>query len=766
MSRRQPSVFTPFFSRFTDQKSAELAETEELYQRVARMHAGFAYADEDEAWAFRARLFGRFRERVPEPLRDAFYTALSALVRAETTIFELPSFEPSLSLRGMVELRDGLRRKEHFHANERRDLGLLEDTVVLILGYIAGLLPDVSEPSPFTIPLIYALPEPKKLIDDIFGTLWKDPLVEAGLFVEVTRRMHFNLCAASGIKNPEEPERAYKLASQSDAPLSEVVETYLRGTPFLALFVAPVPLKLSHEERMSHMQIVGGSGAGKTQLLQNLILHDLLSEDPPALVIVDSQGDLIDKISHLALFAGPLKDRLILITPKDIDHPPALNIFDVNRSRLGRYDAVAKEQVTAGVIETFDYLFSGLIGADLTAKQGVFFRYIARLMLALPETMGRSATILDLMHLMDDPEPYRDAIESLPEIQRQFFVRDFVSRSGRKGTFDQTREQIRYRLQALIENPTLARLFTSPSTKIDLFDELNRGSIILVDTAGDFLKGASPHFGRIFIALTLQAVLERAAIPEEDRRPAFLIVDEAAEYFDSNIDNLLTGVRKYRLGCVFAHQYLDQCTPNLRASLAASTAIKMAGGGSTADARALAPDMRTTPDFILSQPRLHFACHIRNVTPQAVSISVAAGKLEREPRLGAAAYEELRRRNRERVSLLDKREERRGARLLQEGKEPRHLAFQSPSKPPTSDEAKERQTVALLPGDREPPRQTLRPLPEPRRGDEAKERREITPSPEPREAHRDGSSPPPQPPIPKAPTEEEGDADDEWTLPC
>lgn len=702
MNRWQPSVFTPFFSRFTNQKSAELAETEELYRRVSRLHARFRYADEEAARAFRFELFGRFEERVPEPLRSAFYATLAVLLRFETTIFELPAFEPSLSLREMVEFRDALRRKEHFHANEDRILEILGDCIVAILEHIAELLPDALDPSPFTIPLVYALPEPKKLIDNLFATLWQDRYVDAGLFVAVTRQMHFNLCAASGIQKPHEPERAFKLPSQSTAPLSEIVETYLRETPFEELFAVPVPLKLTHEERFSHMQIVGGSGAGKTQLLQNLILHDLQSEDPPALVIVDSQGDLIDKISHLALFDGALRDRLVLITPKEIDHPPALNIFDINRSRLGAYDAVAKEQVTAGVIETFDYLFSGLIGADLTAKQGVFFRYIARLMLALPETMGRSATILDLMNLMDDPEPYQAAIQSLPDLQRQFFVRDFVNKPGRKGTFDQAREQIRYRLQALIENPTLARLFTSPSTRIDLFEELNRGSIILVDTARDFLKGASSHFGRIFIALTLQAVLERAAIPEQQRTPAFLIVDEAADYFDSNIDDLLTEARKYKFGCIFAYQYLDQCTPSLRASLAANTAIKMASGVSTSDARALAPDMRTTADFILSQPRLHFACHIRNVTPQAVSIPVAVGKLEEQPRLSVEAYQELRRRNRERVSLPER------------------------------------------------PKETRKPEPQPE-------------APEPGEPH---SRQPPQPPRPKSSPEPGPDPAEEWRLPC
>ena len=252
---------------------------------------------------------------------------------------------------------------------------------------------------------------------------------------------------------------------------------------------------------------------------------------------------------------------------------------------------------------------------------------------------------MDMLALMDDASPYQDAIRRLPPIQRQFFERDFASKS-----FTQTKEQIRYRLQAILENPTLARLFTSPETKIDLFTELNNGSVILVDTAKDFLKGASAHFGRIFISLVLQAVLERAVIPENKRKPAFLIVDEAAQYFDSNIDDLLTEARKYKLGCVFAHQFLEQCTPSLRASLAANTAIKMAGGVSTGDARAMAAEMRTTPDFILGQPKLHFACHIRNITSQAVSIPVKAGELEKHPRLSEKDFDLLIASNRERVS--------------------------------------------------------------------------------------------------------------------
>jgi hypothetical protein len=431
------------------------------------------------------------------------------------------------------------------------------------------------------------------------------------------------------------------LPKDSKLPSAELADTYLAGTPFQPLFHARVPLAVTHECYFSHMHVVGGSGAGKTQWLSTLILHHLEDPEAPSLVIVDSQTDLINKLSHLEA----MNDRGILITPKDIKYPPAINIFDLKQARLGGYDELTREQVVAGAIDTFDYLFSGLVGADLTAKQSVFFRFVCRLLLNLPETMWRNATILDMISLMEDATPYQEAIEQLPTIQRKFFERDF-----REKTFQQTKEQVRYRLNAILENPTMERLSTAPETRLDLFEELNKGSVILIDTAKDFLKTSSSHFGRLFISLVLRAIMERAAIDEGDRKPAFLIVDEAAEYFDQNINDLLTQVRKYKMGCVFAHQYMDQCTQSLRSSLAANTAIKLASRVSTGDARALAPDMRTTPEFILSQPKLQFACYIRDVASHAISVPVEAGKLEREPSMTEEAYNLFRERNRKRVS--------------------------------------------------------------------------------------------------------------------
>jgi hypothetical protein len=646
----KPSAFTPFFRRFTDEKARDLDETKALYARVKQLHLASTYKDFEGRIAIGTDVYVQFRDQVPQAILPIFTQCMDEILQMESPIFQLPQENfAHLSLKEATTLRRFLRAKEYFHQHEAKVLPILQDGLALIFCALAGMLPQTFDPSPFTIPLVYALPDPKTFMDQLMGELNKDRYKDAGLFVDLFNQLWFNACEVSGIADPYEPKKPIKLPSTSDLRLDEAVEAYFKGTPFYDFFLAPIPLKFTYEERFSHMHVLGGSGAGKTTLLQNLILNDLLSDDPPSLVVVDSQGDLIQKLSHLAVFdpnSGPLADRLVLITPKDIKHPPALNIFDVKQDRLGGYDEIAKEQVVAGVIQTFDYLFAGLLGADLTAKQGVLFRFVARLLLALPETLGRNATILDMMQLMDDVTPYQAAIASLPPIQRQFFERDFASK-----TFDQTKEQIRYRLNAILENPTFARLFTAPDTKIDIFETLNNGGIILVDTAKDFLKGSSGHFGRIIISLVLQAVLERAVIPEHARKPTFLIVDEAAAYFDSNIDDFLTEARKYKCGCIFAHQFLDQATSSLRASLAANTAIKFAGGASTRDARALASDMRTSAEFILSQPRLHFAAHIRGITPNAVSIPIPVGALEAEPRLSKDAYERLLQANRRKVSM-------------------------------------------------------------------------------------------------------------------
>jgi hypothetical protein len=639
-----PSVFTPFFRRFFGTEvDREMRDLRQRYAEVAECQ----------------RLHGRDKEQlvakvmsycyeVPQLLHDPIEKCLRTILDAEDMMFSMPPLRSSMTLIEQTRLSNLLaRKKTYFDRQKEFDDKLLEALVPALTG-IGEALPEMQAPSPFTIPLIYALANPKTWVSQIITHFYDRDYDDRGLFTGLIKAYTDNIYAVSGTT----PDGTKPLIFPEEAklPLNELTERYLRGTPFLDLYQTPVPLKLSYRERYTHWHAVGGTGAGKTSLLETLIFNDLKTDDPPSIVVIDSQGDLINRLTKLEIFSQVMGekfyDKVVLITPKDVKHPPAINIFDVKR--LDAYDEVTQEQVLAGVLQTFDYLFDGLLGADLSAKQGVFFRMVARLMLSLPKTMGRPATILDMMQLMDDPTPYLPAIRSLPRIPREFFERDFLRP---KSIFQKTREEVRYRLQAVIDTPAFERLFTAPSTKVDFFDLLNKGSVVLIDTAKDFLKDDSGKYGRVMISLILQAIMERAALPREQRKPTFIFIDECHEYFDDTIDDFLTEVRKHNCGIVLGHQYLDQASHKLRASLAANTGIKFASKVSISDARAMAPDMRTTPDFILDQPDLHFAAHIRNVTPAAVSIPITPGLLDREPKVSDNAYHYFRAANQFRISL-------------------------------------------------------------------------------------------------------------------
>jgi hypothetical protein len=118
--------------------------------------------------------------------------------------------------------------------------------------------------------------------------------------------------------------------------------------------------------------------------------------------------------------------------------------------------------------------------------------------------------------------------------------------------------------------------------------------------------------------------------------------------------NLLNQARKYKVGLVLAHQNLDQFEMRLRATVAASTSIKVVGGLSAKDARAFARDMHCEPEFLQGMRKHHdrteFACFVRNHTPQPIRLSVPLGEMERRPKLTSAQYAAIIEHNRQRYS--------------------------------------------------------------------------------------------------------------------
>ena len=69
---------------------------------------------------------------------------------------------------------------------------------------------------------------------------------------------------------------------------------------------------------------------------------------------------------------------------------------------------------------------------------------------------------------------------------------------------------------------------------------------------------------------------------------------------------------------VLSHQYLGQLDGKLQEAFSANTSIKLAGGVSAKDARALAPMLYCQPDLIEAKPKGSFASFVRGTTSSAL----------------------------------------------------------------------------------------------------------------------------------------------------
>lgn len=605
----------------------------------------------DVVMAMMEEVCEKHRREPHSKIQVAICESIDALMLAEGII------EPEIDwelLQSSFTYQDAIRRRldsrKQFFTDYERHMEIWRRKMVAIFSGLLAYFPDHAfagdeEGLAFRVSLTDTIEDLDDALDRILVTYDDEDFRYPGLSREVRETLIENLLRASGIDPQAQGDSSRKLVIPSAAKIEvpkELVSSYFRKTPFEAFFATPIPFSIPERARFEHAHILGGTGHGKTQMLQQLIYADIekARTERRSVVCVDSQGDLIRKLSRLRAFGenedGSLFDRLCLIDPSDIDHPVALNMFALNRGRIDQYGKAEREKILNGTVELYENFFGSLLGAELTQKQGVIFKYLARLMLEIPD-----ANIHTLRDLMDDAEPFIPHMEKLKGSARYFFEREFFDRS-----FSPTKKQISKRLWGVLATPSFERMFAQSENKVDMFDLLNQGSIVLINTAKDLLKQEGCElFGRFFLSMISQAAMERSVIAEEDRTPTTVYVDEAQEYFDDNVGILLAQARKYKIGLICANQTLDQLSPGLRSSFMSNTGTKVVGGLSAKDANAFAAEMHTSAEFLQSlkkrQGASEFALQVRHHTVQAIRVEVPLGFLESQDTLNDEEYDEL-----------------------------------------------------------------------------------------------------------------------------
>jgi hypothetical protein len=99
----------------------------------------------------------------------------------------------------------------------------------------------------------------------------------------------------------------------------------------------------------------------------------------------------------------------------------------------------------------------------------------------------------------------------------------------------------------------------------DHFIGIAVGRVLLVNLGkGRIGEDSSSLLGGLLVTTIGLAAFSRAAVPMEQRPDFFVYVDEFQTFTTLAVANMLSELRKYRVGFTIAHQYLHQLEPDIR----------------------------------------------------------------------------------------------------------------------------------------------------------------------------------------------------------
>jgi len=591
----------------------------------------------------------------PATIRQAFSDCVNTIVRDELTpLYMSPTATPDSDALSEHHIRNAVRAQLDYLANETAAITAWQNVLRAALNSVARAIPSQRpEPSSLTIkvPLVGILSNPTQTIDALVrevSSLASEP--NAGIKQPgqgIANTIIANLLAVSRIDYDDAQKRPHRLVWPADAnlPPTELVTAFLSRTPFASLFQTQVELVIPDNLLVEGGLITALPGHGKTQALQSMVLRHLNNPAAPSVIVIDSQGDALRVLSRLKCFDPANDTRLVIIDPTD-PHPPACNLFGWDRTYAETLSERQREEFLAGIIEMFHFVAGGLLGTEFTGRMSVVFRYLAMWLIEIP-----NSNIHTLIQILQDPTPHLDYINRLPPTA-QNFIEQIYQRGSKYG---ETRQHILQRLYHVISNPAFERMFGHTENKFDLRAAMNGGKCILINTAKAQLHPEwSAIFGRFWLAQLLQATMSRAFVPQAQRRLAIALIDEAHEYCNETTEMLLFQARKYRVSINLIHQTTDQLRKaDVYEAVKGIPALRYTGAVTDTDAKLLAREMNTTPEFIKSVRKTphsaEWAVYARNVTSTATKITMPFLEAEREPKMTDAAYQHLLERNRQQV---------------------------------------------------------------------------------------------------------------------
>ena len=116
---------------------------------------------------------------------------------------------------------------------------------------------------------------------------------------------------------------------------------------------------------------------------------------------------------------------------------------------------------------------------------------------------------------------------------------------------------VQNKLGAFLAQPPLYRVLTRKKAGYRLRSLLDGRGVLLVNLAKGRIGGdGASLLGSLIVSSLGLAGVSRTDVPEEDRTPFFVYLDEFHTFTTLSLAGMLSELRKYRVGLILSHQYV------------------------------------------------------------------------------------------------------------------------------------------------------------------------------------------------------------------
>lgn len=295
-----------------------------------------------------------------------------------------------------------------------------------------------------------------------------------------------------------------------------------------------VEVTLSPSQRIRHTYVIGASGTGKSTLLQNMIVQDIMNGE--GVGVLDPHGDLVDEI--LAHVPEHRLDDVVLLDPADKEYAVGLNL-------LSAHSDLEKQLLASDLVAVFRRLSTSW-GDQMTSVLG-------NAVLAFLES-AHGGTIADLRRFLVEKSFRRGFLETVtdPEVV-YYWKREFPLLTGKP------QAPLLTRLDTFLRPKLVRHMVCQKENRLDFAAIMNERKIFLAKLAQGAIGEENAYLLGAFLVSKLHQIAQsRQEVEEKARSDFYLYIDEFQNFLTPSMAAILSGARKYHLGLILAHQDLSQ----------------------------------------------------------------------------------------------------------------------------------------------------------------------------------------------------------------